>query len=191
MSDTSRRDKVISDLKEKFEHLSEVELTDIYKRFQKVSTLLYRISELDRELDTLKDKISSPKSRRDNLVYLGLFSAVLFSLYYFDKLEYTVLVMFVYFTSVIIDYVERSKRELLMDLKKSEKYQLELECITFGFELNDVEYLSKKIKEIPMIMNNLEYFFKDINSSIFYELCRERDVRSDIDYLLSTENRYK
>jgi hypothetical protein len=56
--------------------------------------------------------------------------------------------------------------------------------------MSHIESLVREIKKIPMIMNDYDYFFKDINTSIFYELSRERDVRNDIEYLLTTENRY-
>lgn len=185
----NRLDKLSSELRKKYEVMSDIELTEIYTKFQKVSTTLYRVSELETEIDSLKDSISSKNSRTENLIYLIVFSLVTLSLFYFDKIEYTVIVMFVYFTNEIFKEIRKNKSELLLNLKNTQKYQLQLECITYGFEMGQIEYLVREIKKIPMMMNDYEYFFKDINTSIFYELSRERDVRSDIEHLLTTENK--
>lgn len=186
----NRLEKISSELRKNYEDMSEIELTEIYKKFQKVSTTLYRVSELETEIDSLKESISSKSSRTENLIYLIVFGLVTISLFYFDKIEYTVIVMFVYFTNEIFKEIRKNKSELLLNLKNTQKYQLELECITYGFEMGEIEYLVKEIKKIPMMMNDYEYFFKDINTSIFYGLTKERDVRSDIEHLLTTENKY-
>lgn len=186
----TRLEQVSNELKNKFKDMSEIELTEIYKKFQKVSTTLYRVSELETEIDNLKESISSKSSRTENLIYLLVFGLITISLFYFDKIEYTVIVMFIYFTNEVFKEIRKNKNELLLNLKNTQKYQLQLECLTFGFEMSQIESLVREIKKIPMMMNDYEYFFKDINTSIFYELSRERDVRSDIEHLLTTENKY-
>ena len=75
-------------------------------------------------------------------------------------------------------------------LKNTQKYQLQLECLIYGFEMNDIEGLVRDIKKIPRMMDNYDYFFKDINRRILYELNWEKDVRSNIEHLLITENKY-
>jgi hypothetical protein len=186
----NRLEEISSELRKNYEDMSEIELTEIYKKFQKVSTTLYRVSELETEIDSLKDSISLKSNRTENFIYLVVFGLVTISLIYFDKIEYTVIVMFIYFTNEILKEIRKNKNELLLNLKNTQKYQLQLECITFGFEMGEIEYLVKEIKKIPMMMNDYEYFFKDINTSIFYGLTKERDVRSDIEHLLTTENKY-
>ena len=190
MTEMTRLEQVSNELKNKFKDMSEIELTEIYKKFQKVSTTLYRVSELETEIDNLKESISSKSSRTENLIYLLVFGLITISLFYFDKIEYTVIVMFIYFTNEVFKEIRKNKNELLLNLKNTQKYQLQLECLTFGFEMSQIESLVREIKKIPMMMNDYEYFFKDINTSIFYELSRERDVRSDIEHLLTTENKY-
>lgn len=183
-------DKLSSELINKFGEMTEDELKEIYKKFQKISTILYRISELEREIENLKESISSKRSKKEILIYLIISLIVIISLFYFDKIEYTLIVLFIYYSSEIEKDIRKNKNELLLNLKNTQKYQLQVECLTFGFEMNHIEYLVKEINKIPMMMNDIEYFFKEINTSIFYELSRERNVRSDIEYLLTTENTY-
>lgn len=186
----TRQERVTSELKKKFDDMSETELTQIYKKFQKVSTILYRVSEIETEIDSLKELITSKTSRTEDLVYLIIFGLVTISLFYFDKIEYTVIVMFIYFTNEILKEIRKNKNELLLNLKNTQKYQLQLECLTYGFEMNEIESLVKEIKKIPKMMDNYDYFFKDINRRILYELNLEKDVRSNIEHLLTTENEY-
>lgn len=190
MTETTRTEKLSSELLNNYRDMSENELTEIHKKFQKVSTTLYRVSELDREIDNLKESLSTKKSRKYISIYLIISILVIISLFYFDKIEYTIIILFIYYSSETEKDIRKNKNELLLNLKETEKYQLQLECLTYGFEMNHIEYLVREIKKIPTIMNDYDYFFKVINTSIFYELSRERDVRSDIEHLLTTENSY-
>jgi hypothetical protein len=190
MTKSTQTEKFSSELLKKYKDMSENELTEIYKKFQRVSTTLYRVSELDTEIDNLKELLSNKSSKTTNIIYLVIFILITISLFYFDKIEYTLIVLLIYFTSEIEKDIRKNKNELLINLKNTQKYQLQLECLTYGFEMNHIESLVREIKKIPSIMNDSEYFYKDINTSIFYELSRERDVRNDIEYLLTTENRY-
>lgn len=186
----TKEEKVTSELKKKFDDMSETELTEVYKKFQKVSTILYRVSELETEIDNLKESITLKSSRTQDLIYLIIFGLVTISLFYFDKIEYTVIVMFIYFSNEIFKEIRKNKSELLLNLKNTQKYQLQLECLIYGFEMNDIEGLVRDIKKIPRMMDNYDYFFKDINRRILYELNWEKDVRSNIEHLLMTENKY-
>jgi len=190
MTEMTKEEKVTSELKKKFDDMSETELTEVYKKFQKVSTILYRVSELETEIDNLKESITLKSSRTQDLIYLIIFGLVTISLFYFDKIEYTVVVMFIYFSNEIFKEIRKNKSELLLNLKNTQKYQLQLECLIYGFEMNDIEGLVRDIKKIPRMMDNYDYFFKDINRRILYELNWEKDVRSNIEHLLITENKY-
>jgi hypothetical protein len=190
MTEMTKEEKVTSELKKKFDDMSETELTEVYKKFQKVSTILYRVSELETEIDNLKESITLKSSRTQDLIYLIIFGLVTISLFYFDKIEYTVIVMFIYFSNEIFKEIRKNKSELLLNLKNTQKYQLQLECLIYGFEMNDIEGLVRDIKKIPRMMDNYDYFFKDINRRILYELNWEKDVRSNIEHLLMTENKY-
>ncbi len=190
MTKSTQTEKLSSELLNNYRDMSENELSEIHKKFQKVSIILYRASELDREIDNLKESLSTKKSRKYILIYLVISILVIISLFYFDKIEYTLIILFMYYSVETEKDIRKNKNELLLNLKETEKYQLQLECLTYGFEMSHIESLVREIKKIPMIMNDYDYFFKDINTSIFYELSRERDVRNDIEYLLTTENRY-
>jgi len=190
MTETTRTEKLSSELLNNYKDMSESELKEIYKKFQKVSTTLYRASQLDREIDNLKESLSTKKSRKYIFIYLLISILVIISLFYFDKIEYTLIILLMYYSSETEKDIRKNKNELLLNLKETEKYQLQLECLTYGFEMNDIEYLVREIKKIPTIINEYDYFYKVINTSILYELSRERDVRGDIENLLTTENSY-
>ena len=190
MTKSTQTEKLSSELLNNYRDMSENELSEIHKKFQKVSIILYRASELEREIDNLKESLSTKKSKKYIYIYLIISVLVIISLFYFDKIEYTLIILFMYYSSETEKDIRKNKNELLLNLKQTEKYQLQLECLTYGFEMNDIEYLVREIKKIPTMMNEYDYFYKVINTSIFYKLSREKDVRSDIEHLLTTENSY-
>ena len=183
--------KITKNLKYKIEHSSNEEISEIYKLFKKVSTLFLRISRLDEEIENLKKKTTSIHSKKENIIYLILFVVVVISLFYFDKIEYTIFVFLLYFSYEVDKKIDRSSNQSLMEIMISEKYQLQLECISYRFEMNEIEFLSKRIKEIPVVLDSFDYFYSDINIEILNRLVETEDVRKHIHHLISTESSFR
>ena len=183
--------KITKNLKYKIEHSSKEEISEIYKLFKKISTLFLRISRLDEEIENLKKKSTSIYSKKGNIIYLVLFVVVVISLFHFDKIEYTVFVFLLYFSHEVDKKIDRSSNQSLMEMKISEKYQLQLECISYRFEMNEIEFLSKRIKEIPEVIDSYDYFYSEINIEILNRLVETEDVRKHIHHLISTESSFR
>ena len=183
--------KIKKNLKYKIDHSSNEEISEIYNSFKKVSTLLLRISRLDEEIEILKKKTTSIYSRKENIIYLILFVIVVLSLFHFDKIEYTIFVFFLYFSYEIDKKIDKSSNQSLLEMKISEKYQLQLECISYRFEMNEIEFLSKKIKDIPQVLDSYDYFYSDINIEILNRVVETEDVKKHIHHLISTESSFR
>lgn len=183
--------KIKKNLKYKIDHSSNEEISEIYNSFKKVSTLLLRISRLDEEIEILKKKTTSIYSRKENIIYLILFVIVVLSLFHFDKIEYTIFVFFLYFSYEIDKKIDKSSNQSKLEMKISEKYQLQLECISYRFEMNEIEFLSKKIKDIPQVLDSYDYFYSDINIEILNRVVETEDVKKHIHHLISTESSFR
>jgi hypothetical protein len=192
MSDKEERlIKIKKNLKYKIDHSSNEEISEIYKSFKKVSTLLFRISRLDEEVEILKKKTTSIYSRKETIIYLILFVIVVLSLFHFDKIEYTIFVFFLYFSYEVDKKIDKSSNQSLLEMKISEKYQLQLECISYRFEMNEIEFLSMRIKEIPEMLDSYDYFYSEINIEILNRVVETEDVKKHIHHLISTESSFK
>jgi hypothetical protein len=191
MTNDPREVEIISRLRKQYAGMTDIQLKEIYNKFVSVSTLLYKISNLESEIENLKEQIDKKYSRKESLIYLIFSVIIVISLFYFDKLEFTVFVLLMYFVNGISKEITKSKNEILLNLKNTQKYQLEQECINYGYEINELEYLVKEIRKNPWMINSYDYFFKEINCWIFHKVSEEHDIRDDIEHLLSVENRYK
>jgi hypothetical protein len=180
--------KIKKNLKYKIDHSSNEEISEIYKSFKKISTLLLRISRLDEEIDNVKKKTTSIYSRKENIIFLILFVIVVISLFHFDKIEYTIFVFLLYFSHEVDKKIDKSSNQSLLEMKISEKYQLQLECISYRFEMNEIEFLSKRIKEIPQVIDTFDYFYSEINIEILNRIVETEDVKKHIHHLISSES---
>lgn len=179
--------KIEKNLRYKIEHSTNEELSEIYTKFKKISTLLIRISQLDIEIENLKKNTTSIYSRKEYVIYLVLFLIVVISLFHFDKIEYTIFVFFLYFSHEFDKKIDKSSNQQLLELKKSEKYQLLLNCISYRFEINEIEFLSKKIKEIPEILDSYDYFYSEINIEILNRIIENEDIRKHLHHLTNAK----
>jgi hypothetical protein len=183
--------RIEKNLKYKIEHSSVHELSEIYTKFKKISTLLIRISRLDEEIDSLQSKTKSIYSKKENIIYLMIFIVTVISMFYFDKFEYTIFIFFLYFSHEVDKKIDKSSNQQLLELKKSEKYQLQLECISYRFEMNEIEFLSKQIKLIPEILDSYSFFYSKINIEILNRVFETEDTRKHLHHLITTESSYR
>lgn len=183
--------RITERVKSRIENSSSSELSDVYTKFKKISSLLLRISQLDGEIENVKKKTLSNRNVKNNLIQLILFIVVVTSILYFESIEYTVFVFFLYFAYEVDKKIDKNSNQLLLELKNTEKNQLQLECISYRFEINEIEYLSKQISEIPEVLDSFSYFYKNINIPIFDRIFESEDIKKDIQHLITSESPFK
>jgi hypothetical protein len=190
MKENDKNEKLAQELKHKFDNLNSSQLKEIYQNFQNLSSILYRISDLKIDLEKLKNK-SKSSSKLENSIYLVISLLVILSLFYFDKIEYTIFVMFIYFTHEIDRKNEMNKNEILISQKENEINSLVTDCFKYHLEISETNYLSDEIKKQQKYINPTEYFYSEINSLILRKLTEKYSEKENLEYFISVQDEYK
>jgi hypothetical protein len=183
----NKTQEIIDSVRDKINLLSINDKEKIYKEFVDLSTLLEKLTILKIDIDNIEKSVEDKKSRKSDILYLLLFILSVSVLYFVDKIEITVLVMFIYFIHHNLENTRKYVLENLLLQKKMEFELLGTELLRFRVERTEMEDFLNELQKNPFQINSYTFFYKKINSWIFNKILEEKNTNSHIEYLLNCE----